>query len=822
MDETIAMKNKRAPYLAAIIGTCLSSFSAMAQSNSADTTTSDAQSQASSTKPAPPSVNEVTLGAVYVGGSNTNMYGRYNGFTTQGADLVGDFHLQSRDPWSTTDSFYYDFSGTNLDFQTGNRLQKGFSDSTYLNGTSNTLGPEAEISLNFGDQGTWALKTDYDAISYTGNVIDSIYTVTGTTATLNNNLPAWGGATNLPPHVGATTSLTTTQLSPAEQPFQVGTRRDIIQVLGEYLFDDWTFTSSVRHEHKEGTLEESLYETYGGEAFTLPIDFDTDRFDVSAGYNVPDLQALLQYSFMHFTDNNVAVTIPYPVSTTPLSASSGPYAKSGLYSLPPSNYASYITGMLGYNVLPQTRVTLNGRLGMEIQDSTFPANSADPNLSSTLGNPTYTWFGNLNGLNQGTGPETSPHAFAWVYQGNFAVTSNLATDLDGRASYNFDGRQVTMNVYQAYIGGSSPDATANTAVYALPQGWFNQTANLEATYNIFPESNTKLMVDYYFNAIDRTNAQVEHSVTNTESIDLSSMPRPDILARVTYEHADRNGTLVYGTAWGNLDSGTPAIYGTPSGAYYQAPMTSDSVIVRSTYAPQGSISVSLFMKYVNEHYNYPTIPNTAPSGDWTLVGYGEGIKGDDNLTVGPDISYSPSDIMKFHVYYTYERIFYDNLGNGACAESNTGLCAGSVGFFQNTYTSGTHTAGLSGEWQVDSKLKITEDYNFSYGMIGFGEFNGVQVPAGSVSQSYQNVVNYPNINSVMHQLHLTALYEFTSRITASLNVQYSMFHNNDWNDFTSPVQPTTNTGTAISILTPGYPPPSYNVWMIGTAMKVVL
>jgi hypothetical protein len=38
--------------------------------------------------------------------------------------------------------------------------------------------------------------------------------------------------------------------------------------------------------------------------------------------------------------------------------------------------------------------------------------------------------GNLNAMNQGTSA-FSPAATAWVYQGNFAVTSNLATDLDG-------------------------------------------------------------------------------------------------------------------------------------------------------------------------------------------------------------------------------------------------------------------------------------------------------------------------------------------------------------------------------------------------------
>jgi hypothetical protein len=52
--------------------------------------------------------------------------------------------------------------------------------------------------------------------------------------------------------------------------------------------------------------------------------------------------------------------------------------------------------------------------------------------------------------------------------------------------------------------------------------------------------------------------------------------------------------------------------------------------------------------------------------------------------------------------------------------------------------------------------------------------------------------------------------------------EFSMFHNNDWNNLTAPVQPTTNTGTAISILTPGYASPNYNVSTIGATFRVML
>ncbi len=812
---------KSAIYAAALTSVCMLPLAAMGQNGGFDVTTAPASEPETAEATAP--LNQFSLGLQWVGGENTYLYGRYNGFTEQGLDVLGDFTVQNRDPWDSGNTWYYNIGGINLDFQTGNRLRKNFHDNTFANNTNNDLGPEAELSFKFGNLGTWGISGGYDAISYTGNIIDSIYTVSGTAATLNNGFAAWGGASNNPLTKGTTTSFTTQTLSPAEEPHQVGTRRDILQLGGQYILDDWTFSAAIRHEHKEGTLEESIYETYGGQAFTMPADYDTDRFDLTAAYNLPDLQAMLQYSYFRFADNNQAVAIPYPVSIASLSATSGPYAQTGLYALPPSNSAHYVTAMVGDDVVPGTRVNLNGRFGVELQNDTFPANSADPNLSSTLGNPTYAWFSHLNGLNQGTS-STSPDDVAWIYQGKLAVVSNVAPDLDVQASYSFDGRHVHLNQYLVWGGGHGPDATATTAVYVVPQNWFKQTAEIEAGYLILPESDTKLTASYAFNDTNRTNAQVEHSITNTESIQLRSMIGPDIVGRVTYEHAERTGHLVYGRPWGNLEAGTgDEIFGTPSGAYYQAPMTSDSVILRVDYAPVGNISGGLFLKYVDERFRYAAVPNVAgiaPTGDWNLVGHGEGIKEDYNLTVGPDISYRPNNDVNLHAYYTYEKIYFNNLGNGACAESNTGGCSGSAGYFQNVYDSSMNTAGFSGDWQVSPRLKLGIEYDMSSGSVVFGEFNGVMV--SNVTASYQNVTPYPDIDSVMHQLRLTAVYQLTDAIECSLIYQYSMFHNNDWNDLTAPVQATRNAGTAISILTPGYPAPRYDVSTIGTVLRVRL
>jgi hypothetical protein len=770
---------------------------------------------------APDAQAEISIGMQSVSGRNTGLYGRYNGFTTNGADLLFGFDYHRRDAWDSGNTSYFDLTGSNVDFQTAGHTAPGFSDPAFNSVTNDNLGPEAEVSMSVGEQGKWGITAGYNAITYTGNIIDSLWTVTNGVGTLNDGMLPYGGASNSPMKKGSVTSWTSTALSPNMQPYQTGTRRDIVTVGGQYQMDEWTFKADVQHEHKEGSLEESLYETYGGMAFTMPVDYDTDRFDLSASYIDPDYQAVFEYTYSRFTDNNIGVSLPFPVSQASLSATSGPYAQSALYSTPPSNSAHYVTAMVSDKLTDTTRINFNGRVGVELQNSTFPANSADPNLSPTLGSPAYNWFGNLNSLNQGTSA-TSPDISAWVYQGNISVDSELAKNVDGRATYSFDGRDVHTDQYQVWNGGHAPDAAQTTAVYVVPQNWFKQTAKLEVGYMVDPASGTKLTVSYAFNNTNRTDAQVEHSITNTVDVELSSMVGTDIMTRLTYEHASRNGTLIYGTAWGNLENGTPEIFDTPSGAYYQAPMDSDAVTARADYAPSSELSGGLFVKFTNEDYHYPAIPAGAPAADATLSGYGEGIKQDTNLTVGPDANWKPTDDLELHAFYTYERIFFDNFGNGACADSNTGTCAGSAGYFENRYDNAMNTGGVSAKWQASDKLKLGADYNVSTGTTTFGEFNGVQVPAASVAQSYQNVVSNPNIDSTMHDLRLTAIYALTDKIQGSLLYDLSMFKNNDWDDLTPAVQPTTNTGTAISILTPGYAAPKYNVSSVGLVVKVQL
>ena len=842
--------------------------------------------------------NEIDFGLGGVWGTNTGQYGRYNGFTEQGLDGLFSFKSVTRDAWNSGGTRYYIIEGSDINFQFGDNLGtanvpvllgsptltgtgatqvtngrivngqiNNFKDPNYTSQTANDLGPNASVGFKVGDQGHWGVIGYYDAISYTGNIIDSIYTINGHTGFLNAPLLPWGGQTSVTGPTG--TAITgynavagTSAAVPAfplgaEQPLQVGTRRDIVGLTGKYTWGDWTITGALRHEHKEGSVEESFDGTYGGMAFALPVDYDTDRYDVSAAYSTPQIQAVFGYFLSNFSDNNgSAVSLPKPVSGT-----ASPFEQTSLYALPPSNLAQYITAAVGYNLMPGTRFNLNARYGVETQNDTFPANTGDPAIT-TGGSP-----GGLTGLTPagiGLGMASSPNITAEVFQGNVGVSTNPIAGLNASAKYSIDERNVSFPnlgttgcaaggncVIGSGSGGDSGITPTTIAGYIVPQGWLKQKVNLDADYKILSQSNTKVTFGYEYDDINRSNAQVGHSDTNIGTIGLSSMFGSTLMGRVTASYGDRSGVLDYWTAWQNLATGNGAFAaGTPSGAYYQAPMTLASVNLRADYAPGGPFSGGVSFKAENDTFHYPSTTDGTPAGTLpaNLNNQVYGIKNDNNLTAGIDGNYRPVEGVNFHGYYTYEQIFFNNLGNGDCAATQgivsaattTALaqyCTGSAGYFQNKYTSDVQTVGLSAEWKATDRLKLSADYTFSFGSVMFGNFNGVFVPASELGYSYQNVSNYPDENSVMNALTVKAKYDLSDNVELGLGVGWSMFRSSNWNDQQPAVEAkctsngsnncvstgttsTANNANSINILTPGYSSPDYNVGVVMASVKV--
>ncbi len=751
--------------------------------------------------------NEIGIGLGGVFGTNANLAGRYTGLNTTGVDIAGQFACYGYPTGGSTDTWYFDATGDNLIFQTGHGLADFSSNPA---SSSNDLVNNGSLAVQWGKQGTWDAGLSYDAITYTGNVIDSIYNVNGGQATLNSGLTPWGGATATMPGSITKSSLTIPVLSAtgAMQPVQTGTRRNILGGVFKYISGDWTLSGLFRHEYKEGSMEESYYGSFSGAAFALPIDYTTDRYDVVAAYATRVNQLSLQYTYSHFHDGNSFVNLPYAFTNAAV-----PYQLSAAYSTPPDTTAQYLTLLAATNMVPNTRINLNLRLGLETQDDMFAPDTADPNPQGAPG------FSNLNAALQGT-TANSLDARAKVIQGNIRLNSQPAPNWDVNAYYGYDRRLVSLNQYQVFTGntGGGGDTNFTSSSFVVPQEWLKQNAGFDAGYRFDPKTNTKLTFAYRYDDIERSNAQVGSSSSNTESLTLLSTLGTLVYGRLVYEHAERSGSLSYLTPWANLE-GPPASAASLaySGAYYQAPMTSNAVKLMTDYSASENWSANLFLQYKDDKYTYP--PATAIGSNVPpFTGNGAGVNEDYNLTVTPSVDYRPREDVRLHAFYTFERIYFNNTGNGACstaAQAATPGCLGSAGYFQNKYTSNVNTIGLGGDWKVNDNLNLALEYTYAYGAVMFGQYNGVFVAAPTLS--YQNVSSSPDINSTMNSLRVTAVYRLTAQMELLGQATWSYYRDNNWYDTAASIQGAGSNN--VSILTPGYGSPNYNVGSVLVGVK---
>lgn len=721
----------------ALAGVCLAPLAAAAQTFDvgADTPAGDSAKQYN---------NEIDIGGRYQS-SSSPLYGRYTGTDSKGFSSLGGFHVEGGDAPDSGKTLRYQVTGTNLNFGPNHE------------GPNNALAPEAGVNASIGQQGTWKLNANYDAITYTGQPFYTPFPASGAVA----------------PGITPANSSSIPALRSNLAQETAGTRRDIGSVDGKYIIDDWTVTSSFRHEHKEGTVLQSMSAAASGTAFPEPVDYDTDRYSVQGQYATRRFQAILGYDYNKFTDNNLVFSAPVYTSAANL-------ANPTQYGLPGNSDAHYVTGMAAYNLTPTTRINGNFRYGFEMADD-----------SLTQPYATMTNSAAVNAVNNGLAG-----LMARTYDGNVAVTSRPFAGFDVRAFYGIDGRDSGDGTRSFY--GSGHPATTSTSLYNIvEQSWTKQKAGVEAGYKVLPD--TKLTVGYTYEDVHRDLGDgtfgttsgvgywVGHSGQNTVSARLNNNSIQNLNTSLSYEHTVRSGEFSYLAA-------PSAGAGMDSGAFYQAPMTGDKVKLRASYTPGEQWDFGLNGKYETHAYHYP-VNVTGTSRDY-------------NANVGPDLSYSPTKNVAAHLFYNFEEIYFNNQGNGVPATTNNSGWSAAT-------TNSVHTVGLSGDWKVTDRLKLNADYTFSYGDIGYNMFDGIIAPGQSYSQSN---VSLPSIASSMHSVKLNGEYKLADNMSLLAGYGFDMYKDNDWQYGWNPVVASA-TGT-IAGLSSGEPQNSYRVHSLYTAVRL--
>lgn len=714
------MRIVRSLTAAASVGLWLMPLSVPAIAQS-DLNVSDNAGQAAALPPR----NEVTIGGGWLSNSSA-FFGRYNGHPDRGWFGLGGFHLEGGDAWDSGGTNYWSADGRDLGFDT------------------------RSFDLRFGQHGTWGVTIYYDGIPYWGsNTARSIWTGSG--ALVPGVAP--GGIRN--------TSLVGTLLAPRD----ISTQRDIFGIMGKYRWGEWTINGAFRHDHKEGYQANSVYfgsapvspttanlTTGAFGFFGMPINYDIDRYDLTAEYDREDFQVSLGYSSKHFTDNTPSIRLLSPFAFT--SGYGGPAANvAAVYSLPPSNSAHQIDLQAGYNLTPTTRVNVNVEYGLMLQDAAFVPVTGNTNLPSIAE------------------PRSSLDGAIQTFYGNIAVSARPLSKLDVRLSYTIDDREnvTSRHQYRGYVGDTAPTpVTFPPGDFNLPLTYRSQTLKVEAGYRLAPETRISLL--YAFDDTHRSYADTIDVTQNSVTAKLRGLIIEGLFGAISYTHADRvahnynlNGPFIGLTGNALATNDFAGLM-----KFYEASRIRDEVKGTLDISPLHNLSIVLETKFRNDDYPKSIL----------------GMRNNYNLSAGPDVNWQVSPSLNVHAYYTYERYYFEQNGvyftTSTCNKDLMTISATCNGLWNGKTTDDSHTAGLSVDWQATQLLKISGQYDFNYGNAAYSIANGGLLALGGVANASLLVAPGPNVRTVLNTFTLRAEYKLRPNISLLGGYVFANFSDNDY------------------------------------------
>lgn len=232
--------------------------------------------------------------------------------------------------------------------------------------------------------------------------------------------------------------------------------------------------------------------------------------------------------------------------------------------------------------------------------------------------------------------------------------------------------------------------------------------------------------------------------------------------------------------------------------FYLAARTQDEVKANVNYVWSDSVVTSLGGKYTNN--NYPT----------SFFG----VNQDHVLSVGPDVSYSPTKDITTHLFYNYEEVFIDQLfsssNNVAAAHSNLSL--------DNHDT--IHTVGVKADWQVNEKAKISIEDNLSYGATSFAEGVALIPSSAGVPQSLSpsNLANQlPDAKTLINTLTMNGEYQLRDNISLLAGYAFERASAKDYLYGQAAGSPS-NGSSVVSL--PGDGNPSYVVHVVSAGFRL--
>ncbi|MBI3445897.1 MAG: MtrB/PioB family decaheme-associated outer membrane protein [Magnetospirillum sp.] len=691
-------------------------------------------------RPVPMNEAGVSLGAQFGGGAAFN---RFGGTPESGLSGGGWFHLQQRDTAEGGGTFYLQADGDNVDFR------------------SSALPPDASAALRLGEQGRWDLRLHYDGIVF--RQADNYHTLFNASGQLVNGLtPASINATS-------TNAAGVARVSQYLSAVEVGTRRD--RAGGSFAYtglDDWKFTTRLDHEHKHGAKANSVMFLSNNNFASIlePVNYDTDRFALTAAYTTRPLQAQISYIFSNFT-NNVAEY----VTSSPFIGTTHAGYDGTRYSLPPSNAEHRLKAQFGVNLTDTTRIATNLSYGLQLQNEAFTARHYEQ--APRLGESHY------DGM------------ISTLY-GNVVLTARPLQDINVRAAYTADDRDnMSASYWQKppYRADGTAAFNGNTGIHVNPAySFFNQKGELEAGYRL--SRSTRLIADYAYRNSLRSDSVTNRNEESTMGARLQSTLAEGVSGTLGYARSIRQATVFLGNRGWNEMGRT---------------VTAESDLRIFSYAARDRDEIKANLNTVFD--NGSVVGTTARWIEDRFPDTYYGITNNHILSLGGDASFPTGPGMTAHLFYTYLENFTGMRLNASATGTNWTL----------RNTDGTHVLGGGVEWKINDSLKLTLDNVLTYGSTSFEE--GSLWRGTGTASAANTATSLPESRSLLNSLKLAGEYQVSDGLFLGLSGLWEHYSSRDYLN-TQAAASTANASTA-TVVVPGEGSPGYSAGMIVASARML-
>ena len=138
--------------------------------------------------------------------------------------------------------------------------------------------------------------------------------------------------------------------------------------------------------------------------------------------------------------------------------------------------------------------------------------------------------------------------------------------------------------------------------------------------------------------------------------------------------------------------------------------------------------------------------------------------------------------------------------------------------WQNKTTDSVHTFGLSVDWEaIKDVLKISLDYNLSYGDTAYALGDGMALIGGSITSpstiAALNFQSLPDVTSMLNMIQITGQYKVRPNMTVIFGYAFEKF---DYNDFMNVASPTQYANAVL----PGTLSPNAVVQVVGAGLRI--